>query len=42
MRLAEDCAVETVTIAAAVHRGACQTRDMRGDVYLARVPGLSR
>jgi hypothetical protein len=30
------------TIAAAVQRGACQTRDFRGDVYVARVPGLAR
>jgi hypothetical protein len=42
MVLPDRCVVETVTIAAAVPRGACQTRDFRGDVYVARVPGLAR
>ena len=40
--LPDGCVVEAVTIAAAAPRGACQTRDFRGDVYLARVPGLAR
>jgi hypothetical protein len=42
MTLPDGCVVEAVTIAAAARRGACQTRDFRGDVYLARVPGLAR
>ena len=42
MALPDACLVESVTIAAAARRGACQTRDFRGDVYLARVPGLAR
>ena len=42
MALPDQCVVESVTIAAAARRGACQTRDFRGDVYLARVPGLAR
>ena len=42
MVLPDRCVVETVTISAAVPRGACQTRDFRGDVYVARVPGLAR
>jgi hypothetical protein len=42
MALPDGCLVESVTIAAAARRGACQTRDFRGDVYLARVPGLAR
>jgi dipeptidyl aminopeptidase/acylaminoacyl peptidase len=42
MALPDRCVVEAVTIAAAARRGACQTRDFRGDVYVARVPGLAR
>jgi len=42
MALPDGCLVESVTIAAAARRGACQTRDFRGDVYVARVPGLAR
>jgi len=42
MTLPDGCVVEAVTIAASARRGACQTRDFRGDVYLARVPGLAR
>ena len=42
MTLPDRCVVEAVTIAAGARRGACQTRDFRGDVYVARVPRLSR
>jgi tRNA A-37 threonylcarbamoyl transferase component Bud32/dipeptidyl aminopeptidase/acylaminoacyl peptidase len=42
MTLPDGCVVEAVTIAAGARRGACQTRDFRGDVYLARIPGLAR
>jgi hypothetical protein len=42
MTLSDECVVESVTIAASAQRAACQTRDFRGDVYLARVPGLAR
>jgi dipeptidyl aminopeptidase/acylaminoacyl peptidase len=42
MTLPDGCVVEAVTIAAGARRGACQTRDFRGDVYVARVPGLAR
>ena len=42
MALPDQCVVEAVTVASAVPRGACQTRDFRGDVYVARVPGLAR
>jgi len=42
MALPDRCLVQSVVVATAVHRGACQTPDNRGDVYLARVPGIAR
>ena len=42
MTLPAQCAIQSISIATAAARGVCMAEDVRGDVYLASIPGVMR